>query len=253
MTSTTSPNYREYEFHEDSHDIRNIVAPFGLTNLPGLLRQMYDTGAILAGGAAMNLCYAQIRPDRATSIHADSDLDFWVADPTPSPSHARRVYYGLISDSWDRFLLDAAGYESYCPVSTDPSGGDPSYTDNDEDGGFLSDSGIRLRVRHYRRPDPSHSRIQLIFYDATPTDQFPATTLVSRFDLSICRCLVFASAVNHRWFARTFAYRSLQDEVIATLGDTVTPRTEERALRYLARYPNFSWYSHASASPPTSG
>jgi hypothetical protein len=239
MTSTTSPNYREYEFHEDSHDIRRVVNPFGLTDLPALLRQMYDTGAILAGGVAMNLCYAQIHPERGTVVHADSDLDFWVADPTPSPSHARRVYYRLICDRWDRFLLEAAGYEPYYPSRTE------SYTEDDEDGGFLSDSGIRLRVRHYRRPDPSHSHIQLIFYDATLTDQFPATTLVSRFDLSICRCLVFASAVNRRWIARTFAYRSLQEEVIATLGDSLTPRTEERVMRYLARYPHFTWYSRA--------
>jgi hypothetical protein len=248
----SSQNFRQYEFDEDSHEIRDIVAPFGLTDLPVLLRHMYETGAILAGGAAMNLCYTQIHPTHTQPIHPDSDLDFWVADPTPCPSHARRVYYGILCDRWDTFLR-IAGYESYCPSRTPNSdaSGDPPYTDDDEGGGFLSDSGIRLRVRYYRRMDPAattHNRIQLIFYDAAPADEFPATTLVRQFDLSICRCMVFTSAVNRRWFARTYAYQSLQDEVIATVGSTVSARTEARVQRYLARYPYFSWYTRAGAA-----
>lgn len=253
-----SQNFREYEFHEDSHDIRNIVAPFGLTDLPALLSHMYETGAILAGGAAMNLCYTQIHPDHTQPIHPDSDLDFWVADPTPCPSHARRVYYGLLCDRWDTFLR-AAGYESYCPLRTpnpDASGGESPYTDDDEGGGFLADSGIRLRVRYYRRTDPTattHNRIQLIFYDVAPTDEFPATTLVSQFDLPVCRCFLFTSAVNRRWFARTFAVQSLRDEVIATLSPNVSARTEARVQRYLARYPRFTWYTRAGAAASSTG
>lgn len=258
MTTPSAPRpHTEFTFHEDSHDIRQIVAPFGLYDQAALLRQMYNTGAILAGGAATNLCYNQFHPEHTTPIHADSDLDFWVADPTPSPSHARRVYYTLISDSWDHFL-QAAGYEWYCPVRSTGPGPDPSgnstYTDDDENGGFLADSGVRLRVRYYQRTDPTqttHRRIQLIFYDADPADTDPATTLVSRFDLSICRCMIFTTAVNRQWIARAYATRSFREHVLATLRPTLSARTEARVQRYLERYPRFSWYTMGAGGAAT--
>jgi len=251
--TATHPTSVDYEFHEDSHDIRQIVTPFGLNELPALLRQMYDTGAILAGGAAANLIYNIIHPEATHLLDPESDLDFWVADPTPTPSHARRVYYTLVSASWDRFL-EEAGYESYCPIrSTDPSGN--TYTDDDEGGGFLSDSGIRLRVRYYQRTDPlqiANRRIQLIFYDADPIDTDPAATLVRQFDLSICRCLLFTSAVNRRWITRTYAAQDFWDRRIVVSNPTPSVRTQTRLLRYLSRYPTFT--SDTFAEPPvTSG
>lgn len=209
-----------------SEEVRSILTPFGLTDVSGLLNVMYRTGAVIAGGAATNYIYNQLHPAHARPIHPDSDLDFWIADPTPPNSHSRRVYRTLIMNLWEQFLT-AAGYVSYCPESQE------EYEESDtERNTFQVECGATLTVHYYGRESAAvYNRIQVIFYSGPAS----AAELVRNFDLSVSRCMIYVSGVNHLWVGHTFAEEDLRAERI-TLRLPPTARTFQRIQRYVERY-----------------
>lgn len=226
--------------------IVRILSPFGLDTEP-TFQLMHRTGAILAGGAVMNLFYNHSEetehlddpPPPTVPIHPDSDLDFWVSDPTPVRSHARRVYYDLICREWDAYLT-TVGYESYCPFGN----GDYDETPDSDQSVFHADAGMRIRVRYYQRPTAAtHKRIQLIFYDSSPTDPIPAHTLVRHFDLTICQTMLFASRTNNLWIATAEYATHIDNRIIRRRNpaEPLTERTQARIAKYLSRYPDLTF------------
>jgi hypothetical protein len=226
--------------------ITRILSPFGL-DTEATHQLMHRTGAILAGGAVMNLFYNQSDetdhldepPPPAVPIHPDSDLDFWVSDPTPDRSHARRVYYDLICRQWDSFLEDA-GYESYCPLGN----GDYDETPGSDRSVFQTDCCTNIRIRYYQRPTATtHKRIQLIFYDSSPTDPQPASTLVRHFDLTICQAMLYASRTNDIWIATAEYATHIDSRIIRRRNPEEPPseRTQARIAKYLSRYPDLTY------------
>jgi hypothetical protein len=187
---------------------------------------MYRTGAIIAGGAATNYIYNQLHPANTRRIHPDSDLDFWIADPTPPNSHSRRVYRTLIMNLWEQFLIPA-GYTSYCPETQE------EYEESDtERNTFQVECGATLTVHYYGCESRLvYNRIQVIFYSGPAS----AEEMVRNFDLSVSRCMIYVSDINHLWVGRTFAEEDLRTGCI-TLRLPPTTRTVQRIQRYVERY-----------------
>jgi hypothetical protein len=248
----------EDTFPVDFPNIVNLFSLFGLS-AETLHPLMHRTGAILAGGAMMNMRYnleheEDDPPFTPTPLHPDSDLDFWIADPTPLDSHPRRVYYNLICELWDAYLHTAAGYESYCPETP----GDYEEVDGDRSN-FLTECRTRLRIRYYQRPNvTAHRRIQLIFYD---THEFPVPAriapwhLVEHFDLTICQIMLYASVTNQLWIGHVSRIDDVENHILRRRNpeDPPTQRTQARIERYLSRYPtlHLEGSSAGAAAAPT--
>lgn len=208
-----------YCVNSNSHEIRRILTPFGLTDPDRLLGVMYQTGAIIAGGAATNYIYNQLHPGDERPVHPESDIDFWIEDPMPADRHSRRVYYTFIMDRW-RDFLESHGYS-------------PETCEDYESAAasFQAECGAIMQVHYFRRNAPTHNRIQIIFYSGPE----PAE-LVRNFDLTVSRSMIYVSGVNHLWIGHTFAEDDLIARRISVNRHPPTYRTCQRLQRYIERY-----------------
>jgi hypothetical protein len=200
------------------------IADFGLPT--NFARILFNTGAVLAGGAVTNYVYNTLHPTKKIPMNPDSDIDIWVYDPIMNMKegvdHVHRAYRGLILKEYDTLFREIG------MIPSGPKNNSCELYDNLL-ADFKAQGDTRLHCRWWEHPKTG-KRIQLMFMNKPPAEA------ILLFDLTVCRCLMFVStAYNFVWDCSIAAKRDILASQL-TVPKIKTKNTEERIKKYAERY-----------------
>ena len=217
-------------FHTVNTAILDVqLAPFSLTSktLSGLL---YDTSAVIAGGAVVHYLYNSTNTAAAADAKPmadEADLDFWIYDPTMTMDtdayHTSRAFRSLVEKRFEQALPDYK--PTTCPTPTHSI----SYATLSD--AFTAQGGTSLSIRWWRHATTGRM-INLIYMSKPPAKA------VSLFDLPICRAMMFGLHTGDLmgdWSAVTI--QDIRERRLTLPTGSVEKKTLEiRIAKYCARY-----------------
>ena len=202
------------------------LAPFSLTSKT-LSSLLYDTSAVIAGGAVVHYLYNSTNTAAAKPMADEADLDFWIYDPTMTMDmdayHTSRAFRSLVEKRFEQAFPDYK--PTTCPTPTH----NISYATLSD--AFTAQGGTSLSIRWWRHTTTGRM-INLIYMSKPPAKAIPL------FDLPICRAMMFGLHTGDLmgdWPA--VAIQDIREQRLTLPTGSVEKKTlETRIAKYCARY-----------------